>query len=112
MAAWSDQLPSATAPHDPYLVPALAGYEIRWWSPGGGHEAADLFVFRTAAEAANYVRLATALRCRRLGASAYPLVVPAGARSVVWDNPLGYLQVDVPRSAPDLADSLAPLLAR
>jgi hypothetical protein len=95
MAAWSDQVPSSASSRDPFLVPALAGYEIRWWSPEGVHEAADLFVFRTAGDAARYVRLTTTPRCRAAGTISYPIAAPAGARSLIWDNPLGYLQADV-----------------
>jgi hypothetical protein len=95
MAAWSDQVPSSASPHDPFVLPALAGYEIRWWSPQGGHDVADLFVFRTARDAARYVRLATASRCGGRGAVSYRITAPAGARSLVWDNPLGYRQADV-----------------
>ncbi len=95
IAAWSDQVPSFASPRDAYLVPALAGYEIRWWSPEGVHEVADLFVFPTAGDASRYVRLATLPRCRHFGAVSYPVTVPAAARSLVWDNPLGYLQADV-----------------
>jgi hypothetical protein len=95
MAAWSDQYPSGASPHDPFLVPALAGYEIRWWSREKVHEAADLFVFPSAGEASRYVHRATSTRCRHSGAISYPITEPAGAASMVWDNPLGYLQADV-----------------
>jgi hypothetical protein len=95
MAAWSDQYPSDASTRDPFLVPALAGYEIRWWSPEGDHEQADLFVFVGAAQAARYVRRATSLRCRRVGTVSHPVTEPAGAVSLVWDNPLGFLQADL-----------------
>lgn len=95
MAAWSDQYPSDASPHDPFLVPALAGYEILWWSPEGDHEEADLFVFSTAGQAARYVRHATSPRCRHAGVIAHPIAEPVGAVSLVWDNPLGYLQADL-----------------
>jgi hypothetical protein len=95
MSAWSDQYPSDASPHDPFLVPALAGYEIRWWSPQGVHESADLFVFATDRQAARYVREATSPRCRHSGAISDPLAEPPGAVSLVWDNPLGFLQADL-----------------
>ena len=95
MAAWSDQYPSDVSPHDPFLIPALAGYEIRWWSPEGLHGAADLFVFASAGQAARYVRQATSPRCRHSGVISHPVAEPAGAVSLVWDNPLGYLQADL-----------------
>jgi hypothetical protein len=95
MSAWSDQYPSDASPRDPFLVPALAGYEVRWWSPVGVHEGADLFVFATAADAARYVRRATSTRCRHAGAISHPVSAPTGAVSLVWDNPLGDLQGDV-----------------
>jgi hypothetical protein len=95
MSAWSDQYPSNASPHDPFLVPALAGYEIRWWSPEGVHEGADLFVFPTAGDATHYVRQATAIRCRHVGAISHPIREPAGALSLIWDNPLGFLQGDI-----------------
>jgi hypothetical protein len=95
MVAWSDQYPSDASPHDPFLVPAFAGYEIRWWSPEGVHEEADLFVFANAGQAARYVRQATSTRCRHSGAISHPIAEPAGAVSLVWDNPLGYLQADL-----------------
>jgi hypothetical protein len=95
MVAWSDQYPSDASPHDPFLVPALAGYEIRWWSPEGLHEEADLFVFATAGQAERYVRQATSTRCRHHGTISHPIAQPAGAASLVWDNPLGYLQADL-----------------
>jgi hypothetical protein len=95
MAAWSDQYPSNASPHDPFLVPALAGYEVRWWSPVGVHEGADLFVFATAGDAARYLRRASSARCHHAGATSHPIAAPPGAVSLVWDNPLGYLQGDV-----------------
>jgi hypothetical protein len=95
MAAWSDQYPSDASPHDPFLVPALAGYEIRWWSRENIHEGADLFVFPSARDAARYVRQATLPRCRPGGGIFHPIAEPRGAASVIWDNPLGYLQADV-----------------
>lgn len=104
MAAWSDQAPSFASPRDPYLVPALAGYEIRWWSPQSVHEAADMFVFGTASDAARYVRLATALRCRHFAANSYPIDAPAGARSLIWDDPLGYRLPGEPFDCASLGD--------
>ena len=82
--------------HKPSVTgPAAAGYEIRWWSPQNVHEVADLFVFPTARDAARYVRQAASLRCRDPGAVSRPLAEPLGAKSLIWNNPLGYLQADV-----------------
>lgn len=94
-AAWSDVPPVNKASRDPTLTPADAGYEIRWWSPQQrDHQAADLFVFPSAREAARYVQLAAASRCRQRSAT-YTVTRPGGARVRIWNNPEDYLQADL-----------------
>jgi hypothetical protein len=53
-----------------------------------------MFVFRTAADAAQFVRSGASPRCRRR-AVAYRVGQPAGARALVWTNPDGAQEADV-----------------
>jgi hypothetical protein len=90
-ATWLDvPPPSAQSNGEPFV----GGYEIRWWSPDQDHQGADLFIFRSERDAARYVRKAASTGCRT-HAHAYRLAQPAGARALVWVNPLGWIQADV-----------------
>lgn len=93
-AAWTDRYPTPTSSPDPAITPAGAGYEIRWWSRDNDHQGVDLFAFSTATDAARYVRTAATTNCRR-SATVYRMLRPAGARAVVWTNPIGVLEADV-----------------
>ena len=94
MAAWTDGYPTTDPTGVPSTTVESAGYEIRWWSPKQDNQVADLFVFANANDAGLWVREAASTRCRRHAAS-YPLSQPAGARALVWKNPLGVQQADI-----------------
>lgn len=68
-AAWSDAYPVEQHSSDPSITLTNAGYELRWWSSRRDHQAADLFVFRSAADAARYARRGASTRCRRRASS-------------------------------------------
>jgi hypothetical protein len=93
-AAWSDTPPTGVPSETQGASTVDAGYEILWWSREQDHQGATLFVFPTADDASRYLRQATSPRCRQDGAS-YPLGQPAGARGLVWVNPVDVVQIDV-----------------
>lgn len=91
--AWTDihpieprQLTSTTAVDD--------GFEIRWWSPALDHQAADLFVFKRAEAARQYLDVAVSAACRA-HAIAYRLAQPSGALALIWTNPDEAHEADV-----------------
>lgn len=73
-----------------------AGYEIRQWSSAGNDVAADVFRFRTPAQARALFDAASAARCHEHGkvAPAFSFS-PPDARNLVWVNPDAALQADV-----------------
>jgi hypothetical protein len=71
-----------------------AGYELRWRTRQGGHEAADLFVFATARDAAAYVRAASSSSCRTNAGNGWLRAI-SGAVGLIWTNPDNTLQADV-----------------
>jgi hypothetical protein len=93
-AAWSDNPKLSSLPRESQSGTTLGGYEIRWWSPDSQHELADLFIFETETAAQRWVQLAATTHCRR-DAHAAAADAPRGARTLVWRNPLGYMQADV-----------------
>ena len=93
-AAWNDRYPTPLSAPDPAIVPADPGYEIVWWSSLGDHQAAEVYVFRSASDAAQYVALAAMTPCR-VHFTGATVGAPAGGRSVVWTNPVGAIQADV-----------------
>jgi hypothetical protein len=92
-AAWLDNPPDKPTGM-PSLAHVDAGFELRWWSRTSDHFGASLFLFAGARSADEYVSEASSTRCRS-GAVSTSVSWPAGARAIVWDNPLGYLQADV-----------------
>jgi hypothetical protein len=93
-ASWSDAFPSSAAARSTASATLDAGYELRWWSNDQDHQAADLFVFSDARDAARYVRQAASIRCRQ-EAVTYRLAQPAGGHALVWTNPDGAREADV-----------------
>jgi hypothetical protein len=92
-AAWLDNPPDKSA-RMASRAHVDAGFELRWWSRTGDHLGASMFVFGSAESAMRFVSEAASTRCRS-GAVSTTITWPAGARAIVWDNPLGYLQTDV-----------------
>ncbi|HEY2604352.1 MAG TPA: hypothetical protein VGI67_22535 [Thermoleophilaceae bacterium] len=92
-AVWTDDPPPPEgAPPAPQAE--AAGYEIRWWTHERAHFLADIFLFRSAADAHRFVAEAAGARCHDRGFAA-AAARPAGARRLLWRNPLGFLQADV-----------------
>jgi hypothetical protein len=75
-------------------APRPGGYEMRWWAPGGGDVAADVFVFSSPQVAQRFVLDATKTKCRLAAASA-PVDLPPQSRDLRWLNPDGAVEADV-----------------
>lgn len=93
-ALWSDASPQTIAAARGEGGTWPAGYEIRQWSSAGDDVTADVFRFRTPAQARELFDAASAARCHERGKAA-PGFSPPGARWLVWMNPDAALQADV-----------------
>lgn len=91
-AAWTDMEPGDGG------VPASGeqpgGFEMRWWTVGRDDVVGDIFLFKNAADAKQYLELAVSPKCRPK-ASQRPALFPPDARNLEWSNPFSYAQQDV-----------------
>jgi hypothetical protein len=86
---WTDDDPHRTGP--------VHGFEARWWAlDAEGREddvAVDALRYASAAQARDVLALATSARCRP-GGTAAASALPAGARTLSWENPDNAYQHD------------------
>ncbi len=90
---WSDASPQTIAAARGQGGTWPAGYEIRQWTNAGDDVAADVFRFRTPAQARALFNAASSAHCHEHGKTA-PAFSPPGARNLVWVNPDAALQGD------------------
>jgi hypothetical protein len=91
-AAWSDMEPGNGGV--PRSGQQPAGFEMRWWTVGRDDVVGDIFLFKNAVDAKQYLELAIGTKCRS-EASQRPALFPPAAHNVEWSNPFSYAQQDV-----------------
>jgi hypothetical protein len=89
---WSDDSPSG--PTVSARARREAGYEMRWWAPNGDDVVADVLLFASSGQAAEFLRRAAAGRCGHSLLSG-PADRPAQGRNLAWLNPDGVAEADV-----------------
>lgn len=91
-AAWTDMEPGNGGVPSSGQQPG--GFEMRWWTVGRDDVVGDVFLFENAADAKEYLALATSPKCRSK-ASQRAALFPPGAHNLEWSNPFSYAQQDV-----------------
>jgi hypothetical protein len=89
---WSDDSPSG--PTVSARARREGGYEMRWWAPNGDDVVADVLLFASSGQAAEFLRLAAAGRCGHALLSGAADRPPQG-RNLAWLNPDGVAEADV-----------------
>jgi hypothetical protein len=91
-AAWTDMEPGNAGVPPSGQQPG--GFEMRWWTVGRDDVVGDVFLFKNAAGAKQYLELAISPKCRSK-ASQRAALLPPGAHNLEWSNPFSYAQQDV-----------------
>jgi hypothetical protein len=89
---WSDERPAG--PTISTTARREAGYEMRWWAPNGDDVVADVLVFGSPLQAADFLGRAAERRCGHALLSSAANQPPQG-RNVAWLNPDGVAETDV-----------------